>query len=81
MSYLSTHQNTFKTLKNWVEELMSQGPPDIAIAIAGNKADLADQREVESAAAAAYAQEIGAMYLETSAKDDLNVHDIFVQLR
>jgi hypothetical protein len=59
---------------------MSQGPPDIAIAIAGNKADLADQREVESAAAAAYAQEIGAMYLETSAKDDLNVHDIFVQL-
>ena len=60
---------------------MSQGPPDIAIAIAGNKADLADQREVESAAAAAYAQEIGAMYLETSAKDDLNVHDIFVQLR
>jgi hypothetical protein len=30
--------------------------------------------------ASAYAQEIGAMYLETSAKDDLNVHDIFVQL-
>lgn len=48
--------------------------------MAGNKADLEDQREVESASAAAYAQEIGAMYLETSAKDDLNVHDIFVQL-
>mmetsp|Transcript_1536 Transcript_1536/g.2880 ORF Transcript_1536/g.2880 Transcript_1536/m.2880 type:complete len:197 (+) Transcript_1536:110-700(+) len=78
--YDITRSNTFKTLKNWVEELMSQGPPDIAIAIAGNKADLADQREVESAAAAAYAKEIGAMYLETSAKDDLNVHDIFVQL-
>lgn len=78
--YDITRSNTFKTLKNWVEELMAQGPPDIAIAIAGNKADLADQREVESSAAAAYAQEIGAMYLETSAKDDLNVHDIFVQL-
>lgn len=63
-----------------MEELKSQGPPDIAIAIAGNKADLADQREVESSSAAAYAEEIGAMYLETSAKDDLNVHDIFVQL-
>lgn len=35
---------------------------------------------MESAAASAYAQEIGAMYLETSAKDDINVHDIFVQL-
>ena len=29
--------------------------------------------------AADYAKEIGAMYLETSAKDDMNVH-IFVQL-
>ena len=33
-----------------------------------------------TATAASYAGEIGAMYLETSAKDDLNVHDIFVQL-
>ena len=30
--------------------------------------------------AIAYATEIGAMYLETSAKDDSNVHDIFVKL-
>jgi hypothetical protein len=37
-------------------------------------------KEIESVTASAYAQEIGAMYLETSAKDDLNVHDIFVQL-
>lgn len=78
--YDITRANTFKTLKSWVEELKSQGPQDIAIAIAGNKADLEDQREVESPTAAAYAQEIGAMYLETSAKDDLNVQDIFVQL-
>mmetsp|Transcript_8111 Transcript_8111/g.12109 ORF Transcript_8111/g.12109 Transcript_8111/m.12109 type:complete len:200 (+) Transcript_8111:96-695(+) len=78
--YDITRANTFKTLKNWVDELKAQGPHEIAIAVAGNKADLEDQREVESAAASAYAQEIGAMYLETSAKDDLNVHDIFVQL-
>jgi GTPase SAR1 family protein len=37
-------QNTFKTLKNWVEELKAQGPQEIAIAVAGNKADLEDQR-------------------------------------
>lgn len=30
--------------------------------------------------ASAYAEEIGAMYLETSAKDDTNVQDIFVKL-
>lgn len=30
--------------------------------------------------ASQYADDIGAMYLETSAKDDLNVQDIFVKL-
>jgi Ras-related protein Rab-22 len=72
--------STFKTLKTWVEELKNQGPKDIAIAIAGNKADLEDSREVDRTMAAAYAEEIGAFYLETSAKDDLNVQDIFVQI-
>lgn len=96
--YDITRSNTFKTLKNWVEELQSKGPKDIAIAIAGNKADLEEQRvnrfikiivlnfkslilkEVDKTMAAAYAEEIGAMYLETSAKDDMNVQDIFVKL-
>lgn len=78
--YDITRASSFNTLKNWVEELRTQGPKEIAIAIAGNKADLADRREVASETAAAYAREIGAIYLETSAKDDLNVHDIFVHL-
>jgi Ras-related protein Rab-22 len=78
--YDITRAASFKTLKNWVDELKSKGPKDIAIAIAGNKADLEDQREVDRSMAASYADEIGAMYLETSAKDDLNVQDIFVQL-
>lgn len=77
--YDITRAATYKTLKNWVEELKNQGPKDIAIAIAGNKSDLPN-RDVDRSVAAAYAEEIGAMYLETSAKDDFNVQDIFVQL-
>ena len=42
--YDITRQQSFKTLKNWVEELRSQGPPDMAIALAGNKADLEELR-------------------------------------
>lgn len=78
--YDITRATTFRTLKNWVDELRSKGPKDIAIAIAGNKADLEHQREVDKGMASSYAEEIGAMYLETSAKDDLNVQDIFVKL-
>lgn len=42
--YDITRASTFNTLRNWVEELQTKGPKDIAIAIAGNKADLANQR-------------------------------------
>lgn len=78
--YDITQPKTFNILKTWVEELRSKGPKDIAIAIAGNKADLANRREVDQGMAMAYAEDIGAMYIETSAKDDMNVHDIFVKL-
>jgi small GTP-binding protein len=78
--YDITRSSTFKTLQNWVEELKSKGPKDIAIAIAGNKADLEDSREVERSVAQNYANDINAIYLETSAKEDTNVQDIFVKL-
>jgi len=42
--YDITRADTFNTLKNWVEELKSKGPKDVAIAIAGNKADLEEHR-------------------------------------
>jgi Ras-related protein Rab-22 len=78
--YDITREVTFNTLKNWVQELRNSGPKDIALAIAGNKSDLADEREVPTNIAEAYAKEIDAIYLETSAKADLNVQDIFLQL-
>jgi GTPase SAR1 family protein len=78
--YDITRTSTFRTLQNWVEELRSKGPKDIALAIAGNKADLEDSREVDRKEAAAYAETIGALYLETSAKDDTNVQDLFIKL-
>ena len=71
---------SFDTLRNWISELQAQGPKDIAIAIAGNKADLVDKREVETRVAKEYAEEIGALFFETSAKEDLNVQLLFSRL-
>jgi GTPase SAR1 family protein len=79
-SYDITRKPTFQTVKNWVKELKSLGPENIVIAIAGNKADLTDNRAVETAAAAEYAREIGAIFMETSAKSAENVHDIFTRI-
>ncbi|CAN0165330.1 unnamed protein product, partial [Ectocarpus sp. 12 AP-2014] len=107
--YDITKMHSFRTLKEWINELQAQGPQDIAIAVAGNKRDLESQRrngaptrpaadgkainlslsrrhachrpqEVESSVAQAYADEIGAMFVETSAKDATHVQDMFVEL-
>lgn len=42
--YDITKMDSFRTLKEWINELQAQGPQDIAIAIAGNKRDLESER-------------------------------------
>ena len=78
--YDITRANTFKTLRSWVDELKAQGPKEIAIAVAGNKSDMKDAREIATSTAKEYADEIGALFLETSAKDDSNVNELFMKL-
>src|SRR5690242_17418913 len=41
-------QETFDRAKAWVKELQRQGNPNVVIALAGNKLDLASQRKVSS---------------------------------
>lgn len=50
------------------------------IALAGNKADLANNRVVEYDEAKQYAEENGLLFMETSAKTALNVNDIFLAI-
>jgi Ras-related protein Rab-5C len=75
--YDITNQDTFGRAKNWVKELQRQASPNIVIAFAGNKADLASKRSVELEEARAYADENGLLFMETSAKTGENVNEIF----
>ncbi|KAG7227948.1 hypothetical protein INR49_005569 [Caranx melampygus] len=45
--YDITNTDTFVRAKNWVKELQRQASPNIVIALAGNKADIANKRAVE----------------------------------
>ena len=78
--YDITNRASFQVLKAWAEELRSNGPPDIAIAVCGNKLDLEEARQVSLQEANAFAAEIGALCIETSARDDANVESMFVEL-
>ncbi|KAL8179547.1 UNVERIFIED_CONTAM: Ras- protein Rab-22A [Gekko kuhli] len=78
--YDITKEETFSTLKNWVKELRQHGPPNIVVAIAGNKCDLNDAREVMEKDAKDYADSIHAIFVETSAKNAININELFIEI-
>jgi len=78
--YDITNADTLEKAKNWVGELQRMALPNIVIALVGNKADLTTNRIVEYDEAAAYAEENGLLFMETSAKTALNVNDIFLAI-
>eukprot|EP00568_Trieres_chinensis_P008759 CAMPEP_0183303058 /NCGR_PEP_ID=MMETSP0160_2-20130417/8637_1 /TAXON_ID=2839 ORGANISM="Odontella Sinensis, Strain Grunow 1884" /NCGR_SAMPLE_ID=MMETSP0160_2 /ASSEMBLY_ACC=CAM_ASM_000250 /LENGTH=219 /DNA_ID=CAMNT_0025465913 /DNA_START=251 /DNA_END=910 /DNA_ORIENTATION=+ len=71
---------SFDVLTRWVEELRQQGPEDIVLAVCGNKSDLGDHRQVESDSAREYAEGAGAFYIETSARNNVNVKEMFNEI-
>lgn len=46
-NFILFFKDTFTRAKNWVKELQRQASPNIVIALAGNKADLANKRAVD----------------------------------
>jgi len=75
--YDVTSKQSFGRAKQWVKELQRQGKDNMVIALAGNKVDLAEQRQVDPEEAKAYADENGIVFLETSAKTNHNVSEVF----
>jgi len=78
--YDITNYDSFDRAKKWVKELQRQGNPNIVIALAGNKVDLASKRKIEVEEAQAYADENGILFMETSAKTAANVNELFVAI-
>uniref|UniRef100_A0A8C7YQT7 RAB31, member RAS onco family n=1 Tax=Oryzias sinensis TaxID=183150 RepID=A0A8C7YQT7_9TELE len=78
--YDITKLDSFQTLKKWVKELKEHGPEDIVVAIAGNKNDLGDIREVPMKEAKEFAESIAAIFIETSARNAVNVEELFQKI-
>lgn len=73
-------QASFTRAKKWVQELQSQSNSSCVMALAGNKADLLEARQVSAEDAQTYAQENCLFFIETSAKTAINVNDIFYEI-
>jgi len=81
--YDITKPESFDTLIRWVEELKVRAPPNIVIALAGNKCDLENERAVTVDQAEQYLQKIEEgggerpIFFECSAKSGVGVQELF----
>jgi len=81
-----TSQSSFDGAKTWVKELQRKAPPELVIAVVGNKCDLPD-RKVSAEEAKDFASTIKnpvtgeeAFYMETSAKTNVLVTEVFEEV-
>jgi small GTP-binding protein len=72
-----TNRKSFENIKKWYNLLTRVGRPTVVLILCGNKVDLKDKREVSSEEGKALARELGIFYMETSAKDDVHIDDVF----
>merc|ERR1719499_2685827 len=78
--YDITSAPSFARAKTWVKELQRQGSADVVIALAGNKLDREQERQVSTDEARKYAEENGLYFIETSAKTNVNVRELFMAI-
>jgi len=78
--YDITNRQSFVRAKSWVKELQRQGNPNIVIALAGNKLDRQEQRSVDIEEAKEYADTNSIEFMETSAKTNHNVVELFKKI-
>ncbi|NXO39231.1 RAB17 protein, partial [Locustella ochotensis] len=79
--YDIANKQTFSRAKLWLEELEKRFlPSEIVIALVGNKTDLAAEREVTMEDGEEFARTKGLLFMETSAKSNHRVNDVFMSV-
>ena len=79
--YDITKEQSFLSVKKWMEEVKEHAEPDIVIILVGNKLDICEkqpsERKVSYERAEEFANQNGLLFRETSAFTDINVRDVF----
>ncbi|EAX90067.1 small GTP-binding protein, putative [Trichomonas vaginalis G3] len=72
-----TSTDSFETARQWIDELHQNRGDGIIIGLAGNKRDLADQRQISFAQMHKFAQDTNVVAVETSAQSGENINYMF----
>jgi len=80
ISYDITSQQSFEKAESWLQQLRALPSGEILIALVACKSDLAASRQVDPHSALAYAIKNECLFMETSAKTNQNVDELFKEI-
>ncbi|KAI4351014.1 hypothetical protein L6164_005408 [Bauhinia variegata] len=78
--YDITRRATYESVRKWLRELREFGNEDMVVVLVGNKSDLGQSREVEKEEGKGFAENERLFFMETSALQNLNVEEAFMQM-
>jgi len=78
--YDITNQESFNNVIQWLQEIDRHAPANVNKLLVGNKNDLMKKKMVDYTTAKEFADSKGISFLETSAKNSINVEQIFVTI-
>ena len=78
--YDITNIQSFENVKTWVNQIREEASSNVIIYIAGNKVDMEDERKVDRDDGEKLAEELGFPFVETSAKNGININETFEDL-
>ncbi|XP_071451356.1 ras-related protein Rab-10 [Hetaerina americana] len=78
--YDITNEKSFENIVKWLRNIDEHANEDVEKMILGNKKDMVDKRVVSTERGIAIAREHGIRFMETSAKENLNISQAFDEL-
>ena len=72
-----TDKKSFLSITEWLKQIEKHAKENVFKFLVGNKSDLAEERKVTYEEAKEYADEHDLPYIETSAKEGININELF----
>ena len=72
-----SERESFEHVEKWLEEINKYAKENVMRFLIGNKSDLVDKRQVTYEEVRALANRLNIYYVETSAKNNINISDFF----
>jgi len=78
--YDVTDDKSFANIRNWIRNIEQHASENVNKILIGNKCDLVDKKMIDTSKGKALADEYAIRFMETSAKNSINVEDAFITL-